>query len=90
MMKQVEAESISRKFWNIETHDYVDALVARKTLENHVKVEMIMMKHVEKQMRKTDDEDLRLLFKHVLDDERKHHKIMGTMLKRAFKMVSMP
>lgn len=88
LMNQVGPERISKKFWNLETRDYIDALVAKKMLENHVKVETKMLKHVEEQMKKTDDEALKSLFKHIVDDERKHHKIMGTILKKAFKMVN--
>jgi len=65
-------------------------LVAKKMLEGHVKVEMKMLEHAEKEMKKTDDAALRLLFRHIIEDERKHHKIMETILKKAFKMVGMP
>lgn len=88
LIRQVEPERSDRKFWDVETHDYIDALVARKMLENHVKVETKMLKHVKQEIGKTDDEALKTLFKHIVDDEKKHHEIMGTILKKAFKMVS--
>ena len=59
-------------------------------IERHLKVETKMLKHVEEEMRKTNDAALKLLFEHIVDDERKHHKIMGTILKKAFKMLSIP
>ncbi len=90
LMKQLEPERFPTKFWNKETHEYVDALVAKKTLENHVKVEMKMLKHVEEEIKKTDDEALKALFKHIADDEKKHHRIMETILEKAFRMVSIP
>ncbi len=90
LMKKLEPERFPTKFWNKETHEYVDALVAKRTLENHVKVETKMLKHVKEQIRKTDDEALKLLFKHIAADERKHHKIMETILEKAFKMASIP
>ena len=90
LMKQLEPERFPTKFWNKETHEYVDALVAKKTLENHVEVEMKMLKHVEEEIKKTDDEALKALFKHIADDEKKHHRIMGTILEKAFRMVSIP
>lgn len=90
LMKRLEADRFPTKFWNKETHEYVDALVARRTLQNHVKVETRMLKHVKEQIRKTDDEALKLLFRHIAADEKKHHKIMETILEKAFKMVSIP
>ena len=90
LMKQLEPERLSRKIWNIETHSHIDALVAKKMLERHVKVETKMLKYVEEEMRKTNDAALKLLFEHIVDDERKHNKIMGTTLKKAFKMLSIP
>lgn len=90
LMNQYEPDRRSKRFWQIETTEYVDALVAKKMLEDHVKVETKMLEHVEKEMKKTDDAALRLLFRHIIEDERKHHKIMETILKKAFKMVGMP
>jgi rubrerythrin len=90
LMKQVEPERLSRKFWNIETRDYVDALEVREMLKSHVTAETRMLEHVKEEMKKTDDAALRLLFKHIINDERKHHRILETILDKAFKMVSIP
>jgi len=90
LMKKLAPDRFPTKFWDKETHEYVDALVAKRTLENHVKVETKMLKHIKEQIRKTDDEALKLLFRHIAADERKHHKIMGIILEKAFKMVGIP
>ena len=86
VMRQKNAEIASKKLWDTKIHSYVDALVAKKMLEDHVKIETQMLKHVEEEMRSTDDDALKLLLKHIADDERKHHKIMETILKKAYKM----
>lgn len=90
LLEQVEPEDPSIKFWGKETRNYVDALTAKKELVKHITVETKMLKHVEKEIKKTNDEAIKELFKHVADDERKHHKIMETILKKAFKMISIP
>lgn len=90
LMNQYEPDRRSKRFWQIETTEYVDALGAKKMLEGHIKVETKMLEHVEKEMKKTDDAALRLLFRHIIKDERKHHKIMETILKKAFKIVGVP
>ncbi|MDH5794242.1 MAG: hypothetical protein OEZ18_06755 [Candidatus Bathyarchaeota archaeon] len=86
LMKQREPEVAYRALWTTKLHSYVDALVARKMLEDHIKVETNMLRHVEKEIKRTDDDALKLLFKHIADDERKHHEIMETILKKAFEM----
>ena len=86
LMKQREPEVASRTLWTTKLRSYVDAFVTRKMLEDHVKVETNMLRHVEKEIKRTDDDALKLLFKHIADDERKHHKIMETILKKAFEM----
>jgi rubrerythrin len=85
-LEQKEPEIASRTLWNVKIHSYVDTIVAKKMLEEHVGVETKMLKHVEEEMEKTEDDALKLLLKHIADDEKKHHKIMETILKKAFKM----
>lgn len=89
LLEQVEPED-SSKFWGKETRNYVDALTAKKELVKHITVETEMLKHVETEIQKTNDEAIKELFQHIADDERKHHKIMETILKKAFKMTSIP
>jgi len=86
VMKQKEPEVASRTLWDVKIRSYVDALVAKKMLEDHVEIETDMLRHVEEEMKRTDDEALKLLLQHIADDEKKHHKIMETILKKAFKM----
>ena len=86
LMKQREPEMASKTLWDTKIHSYVDTLVAKKMLEDHVKVEAKMLKLVEEEMEKTKDDALKLLFEHVADDEKKHHKIMKAILKKAYEM----
>jgi len=85
IMKQKESQ-ITRTLWTTKIQSFVDALVAKKMLEDHVKVETSMLKHMKEEMERTDDDALKLLFKHIADDEMKHHKIMETILEKAFEM----
>ncbi len=49
-----------------------------------------MLAHVTEEMKKTADAAVRLLFKHIITDEKKHHEILETILNKAFKTVSIP
>ena len=86
VIRQKNTEIASKKLWNTRIHSYVDALVAKKMLEDHLKVETKMLKHVEDEVKGTKDDALKLLLKHIAEDEKKHHEIMETILKKSFKM----
>ncbi len=86
IMKQRKPEIPPRTLWTTKIHSYVDSLVAKKMLEDHVVIETSMLRHVEKEIEKTDDEALKLLFRHIADDEKKHHKIMEIILKKAYEI----
>jgi bacterioferritin (cytochrome b1) len=90
LMRQVKPEAENRRFWQVETRSYVDALVAKRMLEKHLIVETEMLKRIDEMMAKTDDEALRLLFDHIKEDEKKHHVILKNILKHAFRVESMP
>ena len=89
-MHHTELDAENRRFWQVETQSYVDALVAKRMLTNHLKVETEMLKRTEETMAKTDDEALTLLFNHIKEDEKKHHEILKKILKHAFRMESIP
>jgi bacterioferritin (cytochrome b1) len=84
IVKQKESETGT--LWTTKIHSFVDTLAAKKMLEDHVTVETKMLKHVKEEIERTDDDALKLLFKHIADDEKKHHKIMETILEKAFDM----
>jgi len=86
VMKQKEAQAASRTLWDTKIHSYVDTIVAKRMLEDHVETETKMLEHVEEEIKKTDDDALKVLLKHIADDERKHHKIMENILRKAFEM----
>ncbi len=87
---EMEASSIimreERPLWDMRIRSYVDTQAAKKILEDHVEVETKMLRHIQEEMKKTDDEALNLLLKHIADDEKKHHEIMEIILKKAFQM----
>ncbi|UCG45583.1 MAG: hypothetical protein JSV58_02020, partial [Candidatus Bathyarchaeota archaeon] len=51
VMKQKDAEAASATLWETKIHSYVDALVAKRMLEDHLKVETKMLKHVEDEIK---------------------------------------
>ncbi len=94
LMKQKKTErdskthldALKRTLWDTKIHSYTDVILAKKTLEDHMRIEKNMLRHVEDAIEKTDDDALELLLQHIADDEKKHHKIMEAILKKGLAM----
>lgn len=72
------------QLWDYRIASFVDTLVMKKTLEKHLEIELRMLKKIEEMIKTTKDEALKLLLEHIAADERKHHKIIKTILRRAY------
>jgi rubrerythrin len=90
MIESHEPSRAARSFWQKETREYVDALAAKNRLERHIAAETSMLRQVKAMMAKTDDDAVKMLFSHIMADEKKHHKIVEDLLQKAFKMRSVP
>jgi len=83
---RVISQKDAKPLWDTLQDSYVDKLVVKKNLENHIKTEMAMLNHIEKEMKETKDAGIRLLLEHIASDEKKHHKILETVIKEAYKI----
>jgi hypothetical protein len=83
---RVISQKDAKPLWDTLQDSYVDKLVVKKNLENHIKTEMAMLGHIEKEMKATKDDGIRLLLEHIASDEKKHHKILETVIKEAYKI----
>jgi rubrerythrin len=70
----------SETLWEHRISSYIDPFVVKRELQNHEEREVKMIKHVEEEIKQTKDEGLKLLLQHVLDDERKHHEMLKTIV----------
>lgn len=75
-----------KSFWDYTIHIDADKRAVKKELEEHIKAEEKMMRQIESEAKKTDDEALKLLLQHFAEDEKKHHRILGTIINKAYKM----
>ena len=76
----------SKSLWQHKLEGYVDPIVVKKALEEHVGMEKDVLAHVEEEIRSTRDESLKLLLQHIAEDERKHHQILETIVKNLYKI----
>jgi len=72
------------RLWDARIESYVDMEVVKKELERHIQLEESMLKDVEKIIAETKDEALKLLFTHIIEDERKHHKNIQLIIKQSY------
>jgi len=83
ILKAVEkAEPVN--LWDARIEGYVDMQVVKKELERHIKLEEAMLKDVERIIAVSKDEAIKLLLSHIVEDERKHHKNIQTIIKRSY------
>lgn len=86
ILRVIEGMPPSKTLWDYRTESYVDQVAVKRSLEEHIKMETDVLSQVQGQIRQTDDEGIRLLLQHIADDEKKHHKILGTIVKNAYKI----
>jgi len=75
-----------KSFWEFTIDIAADKRAVKKELEEHIRAEEKMMRQIESETKKTDDEALKLLLNHFAGDEKKHHKILETIINKAYKM----
>lgn len=81
---KVAAKTEPDRLWDARIDNYVDMLVVKKELERHVNLEKAMLKDVENVVAKTKDEAIKLLFSHIAEDEKKHHKNIELIIRRSY------
>ena len=84
LSKTPSAENI----WEHRLSGYVDPFVVKNELESHEKRESRAIELVQNEIKHTKDEGLKLLLQNILDDEKKHHKMLGTIVRNLPKMES--
>jgi len=80
LLKVLRGIPPSKTLWEHRMESYIDPFVVKRELENHVEREDAMIVRVEEEIKQTEDEGLKLLLQHIADDERKHHKILQTVM----------
>lgn len=79
IMQVLDGIPASKTLWEHQVDSYIDPFVVQRELENHMTREAEMIKHVEKEIKQTRDEGLKLLLQHIADDEKKHHEILKSV-----------
>jgi rubrerythrin len=77
----------SKTLWDYRIDSYVDELVVKNELQNHMKMETDILDHIEKETEQTADQSLKLLLQNIAEDEKKHHKILQTIVRYSYEFI---
>jgi rubrerythrin len=75
-----------KPLWDDLKDSFIDKEVVRRNLERHIKTEAAMLEHINRIMKETEDEGIKLLLEHIASDEKKHHKILQTVIQRVHRI----
>lgn len=81
---RVADQTKPEKLWDARIDSYVDMQVVKRELERHIKLEEAMLKDVEKIIAATKDEAIKLLFTHIAEDEKKHHRNIRVIIQKSY------
>ena len=76
----------AKPLWEDLLHSYMEKEVVRRNLEGHIKTEMKMFEQVNREINETKDDGIKLLLEHIAEDEKKHHKILQTVIQEVYKI----
>lgn len=85
ILDAVENNSETR-LWDHRIHSYVDKIVAKKELEKHIVIEKTTLDMAKEEMKHTDDEGIKLLLRHIAEDEDRHHALLKTIVDNSYKI----
>ncbi len=86
ILETLKATPAGQNLWEYRLGNYVDPLVAKKSVENHIKMESDVLAHVEEEVRRAKDGGVKLLLQHIAEDEKKHHKILEAIVKNVHRI----
>jgi rubrerythrin len=76
----------SNDLWKTTLEGYADPVAVKRSIENHIKMEIDVLDQVKNEMKRTKDEGLKLLLEHIQADEEKHHEMLNTIIKNLYKV----
>lgn len=63
-------------FRDFDESRWIDKEVAKRDLKEHIEVERKMIELLEEQIKSVEQPTIKAIFEHILEDERRHHKIL--------------
>lgn len=86
MLEILGGVPVETSLWEHELEEYIDEALVKKEFEEHVKKETITLACLKEEVKHRKDESLKLVFENFEEDEKKHHKIIQTIVRNLYKI----
>ncbi|MFQ5820295.1 MAG: hypothetical protein ACE5I5_09940 [Candidatus Heimdallarchaeota archaeon] len=79
-------EGTPEYLWDYRIDRYVGQVATERALQKHVEIEKEMIQRHEAIIKKTDDRGIQMILQHIVDDEKRHHKMLMEVIKQLHKL----
>ena len=86
MLEVLGGVPVEASLWEHKLGEYVDEALVKKEFEGHVRKEKAALEKLKDMVKDRKDETLRILFGNIEEDEKRHHKIIQSIVKNLYKM----
>ena len=86
MLEVIRGVPPGKSLWDHTLEEYVDEALVRKQFEEQVRKETNTLANLKREITHTKDEGLRLLWQNIEEDEKKHNKIIQTIISNLYKI----
>ena len=86
MLEILRGVPAGTSLWDHTLEEYVDDVLVRKEFEEQVRKETDTLACLKKEMTHTKDEGLKLLWQNIEEDEKKHDRIIQTIIRNLYKI----
>ncbi|MFX1512045.1 MAG: ferritin family protein [Promethearchaeota archaeon] len=74
--------------WRHRIDKFVGQAATEKALEKHIEIEKDMIKRTEEAMKNIDDPGINMILNQILEDEKRHHKMLNEVVSKLYKLGS--
>jgi rubrerythrin len=86
MLEILKGVPSGRSLWEHELEEFIGEALVKKEFEEHVMKESGALTQLKEELKHTKDESLKLLLQNIEEDEKKHDRIIQTMVRNLYKI----
>ncbi len=75
-------EGTPEYLWDYRIDRYIGQVATERSLQKHIEIEKEMIQQHEATIKKTEDAGIKMLLQNIVDDEKRHHKLIMEVIKR--------
>ncbi len=79
-------EGTPEYLWDYRIDRYVGQVATERLLQKHVEIEEEMIQRHEAAIKKTDNPGIQMILQHIVEDEKRHHKMLKEVIKQLHKL----